>query len=219
MRARVCLTRSCLSPTLHPRDSSAFLKEKTLNPKIATLRFQHLRGDGGVYRSGRADSIPLICVSLCICWSLFTQCAFKVCVSCTWFTYVYRQWYRYIIQYVFVCSFNRGPGSEGGGVQRHRWCAGPHQQLHKVPRYDGIWMSVWERLRVCVWVCEHRLKDIKDPILVHLMFFFVCSRTIGLFLLFTTSTLLPSRSPEPSLPLSAHKPPETRGQNWHHLPV
>lgn len=52
VRARVCLTRSCFSPTLHLRDSSAFLKEKTLNPKIVMLRFWQLHRDGGVLQGG-----------------------------------------------------------------------------------------------------------------------------------------------------------------------
>lgn len=38
--AQVCLTRSCFLPILHLWDSSLFLKEKTLNPEIAAMRFE-----------------------------------------------------------------------------------------------------------------------------------------------------------------------------------
>lgn len=51
--------------------------------------------------------------------------------------------------HVCVCVF-RGPGSESGRVQRYCWCAGPHQQLHQVPRYEHSCMSV----RVFAFVCD-----------------------------------------------------------------
>ncbi len=54
VKAQVCLTRSCFLPILHLRESSLILKEKTLNPEIAMLRFEQHSAEAVVF-TGRGE--------------------------------------------------------------------------------------------------------------------------------------------------------------------
>lgn len=119
----------------------------------------------------------------------------------------------------YLCAFfffNRWPRSEGGRVQRYCWCAGPHQQLHQVPRYE----RAYTRVRVCLCLCAdwgmwYSSKTKKQQQVIHLMsVLFVKALTPLIALLFCPPALLNSLPPR-----STHKYSKCSSRHFHTTPL